>query len=87
MRSIKNSFFYLIVRAESSTLMYLIILKGKMLEVGQNIASNQKENRHWNDFTTSMSYNLKHPLAILLAKIVTIILVVRFFGWVCRRIG
>ena len=80
MRSINNSFFYLIVRAESSTLMYLIILKGKMLEVGQNIVSNQKENGHWNDFTTSMSHNLQHPLVILLAQIVTIILVARFFG-------
>ena len=87
MRSIKNSFFYLIVIGVSSALMYWIILKGKMLEVGQNIVANQKENGHWNDFITSMSYNLKHPLAILLAQIVTIILVARFFGWVCRRIG
>jgi len=79
-RSINNSFFYLIVRAESSTLMYLIILKRKMLEVEQNIVSNQKENGHWNDFTTSMSHNLQHPLVILLAQIVTIILVARFFG-------
>ena len=80
MRSINNSFFYLIVIGVFSGLMYWIILKGKMLEVGQNIVANQKENGHWNDFITSMSYNLKHPLAILLAQIVTIILVARFFG-------
>lgn len=87
MRSIKNSFFYLIIIGVSSALMYWIILKGKMLEVGQNIVSHQKENGHWNDFVTSMNHNLQHPLAILLAQIVTIILVARFFGWVCRRIG
>ncbi|CAM3970733.1 cation:proton antiporter [Flavobacterium sinopsychrotolerans] len=87
MRSIKNSFFYLIIIGVSSALMYWIILKGKMLEVGQNIVSHQKENGHWNDFITAMSHNLQHPLAILLAQIVTIILVARFFGWVCRRIG
>jgi Kef-type K+ transport system membrane component KefB len=87
MRSFKNSFFYLIIIGVSSALMYWIILKGKMLEVGQNIVPHQKENGHWNDFITAMNNNLQHPLAILLAQIVTIILVARFFGWVCRRIG
>ena len=77
----------MIIIGVSSALMYWIILKGKMLEVGQNIVSHQKENGHWNDFVTSMNHNLQHPLAILLAQIVTIILVARFFGWVCRRIG
>ncbi|MFV7234056.1 cation:proton antiporter [Flavobacterium sp. ZB4R12] len=87
MRNIKNSFFYLITIGGFSALMYWIIIKGKMLEIGRNIVSHQIENGHWNDFTMSMNHNLQHPLAILLAQIVTIILVARFFGWVCRRIG
>jgi Kef-type K+ transport system membrane component KefB len=87
MRNIKNSFFYLAIIGGSSVLMYWIVLKGKLLEKGQNIVSHHVENGHWNDFVTSMSHNLQHPLAILLAQIVTIILVARFFGWVCRRIG
>lgn len=70
-----------------SGLIYWIILKGKMLETGRNIVPNHIENGHWNDFVTSMMHNLQHPLAILLAQIVTIILVARFFGWVCRKIG
>ena len=87
MKSFKNSFFYLIIIGGFSALMYWIVLKGKTLEIGQNIVHHQIENGHWNDFLTSMNNNLQHPLAILLAQIVTIILVARFFGWVCRRIG
>jgi Kef-type K+ transport system membrane component KefB len=87
MRSIKNSFFYLTIIGGFSVLMYWIVLKGKMLETGRNIVSHHIENGHWNDFLTSMTHNLQHPLAILLAQIITIILVARFFGWVCRKIG
>ena len=32
-------------------------------------------------------HNVQHPLAILLAQIVTIIIVARFFGWMFRKIG
>ena len=87
MRNVKNSFFYLIIIGGFSALMYWILSKGKMLEVGRNIVYNKVENGHWNDFLSSMTRNLQHPLAILLAQIVTIILVARFFGWVCRKIG
>jgi Kef-type K+ transport system membrane component KefB len=87
MRSIKNSFFYLTIIGGFSVLMYWIVLKGKMLETGRNVVSHHVENGHWNDFLTSMTHNLQHPLAILLAQIITIILVARFFGWVCRKIG
>ncbi|MNQ25293.1 High-affinity Na(+)/H(+) antiporter NhaS3 [compost metagenome] len=34
-----------------------------------------------------MQHNFQDPLAILLAQIVTIILVARFFGWVFKKIG
>ena len=39
------------------------------------------------EFIASIKHNIFHPLAILLAQIVTIILVARFFGWICRKIG
>ena len=60
---------------------------GKGLEVHKNFLRPVTENGHWNDFVDSMSQNLHHPLAILLAQIVTIIIVARFFGWVFRKIG
>ncbi|HMK07065.1 MAG TPA: cation:proton antiporter, partial [Flavobacterium sp.] len=87
MKSLKNSFFYVFIIGGFSALMCWILAKGKTLEAGRNIVPKQLENGHWNDFVNSMVQNLQHPLAILLAQIVTIILVARFFGWVCRKIG
>jgi len=87
MKSLKNSFFYLIIIGGFSTLIYWIILKGKVLEIGQNIVHHQTGNGHWNDFVASMGHNLQNPLAILLVQVITIILIARFFGWICRKIG
>jgi len=87
MKNFKNSFFYIVIIGGFSALMYYIITKGKSLEAGREIVQNKMEHGHWNDFIDSMAHNLQHPLAILLAQIVTIILVARFFGWVSRKIG
>ena len=87
MRNFKNSFFYIFIIGGFSAVMYWIIAKGKSLEAGREIVRKKVENGHWNEFIDSMAHNLQHPLAILLAQIVTIILVARFFGWVSRKIG
>lgn len=86
MGKFKNSFFYIIIIGGFSALMYWILLNGKQLEA-ETIVPNTIESGHWNDFVSSMVHNLQHPLAILLAQIVTIIFVARFFGWACRKIG
>ncbi|MCC9072783.1 cation:proton antiporter [Flavobacterium sp. F-65] len=87
MKNIKNSLFYLIIIGGFSALIYLVISKGKALEIGREIVEKKTQSSHWNDFLTAMVENLQHPLAILLAQIITIILVARFFGWVFRKIG
>ncbi|AYN06151.1 MULTISPECIES: cation:proton antiporter [unclassified Flavobacterium] len=87
MKNIKNSLFYLIIIGGFSALIYLVISKGKALEIGREIVQKKIESSHWNDFLSAMIENLQHPLAILLAQIITIILVARFFGWVFRKIG
>ena len=87
MKNFKNSFFYIVIIGGFSGLMYWILDQGKLLETRHNITPKALESGHWNDFVDSMLQNLHHPLAILLAQIVTIILVARFFGWVCRKIG
>ena len=87
MKNIKNSLFYLIIIGGFSALIYLVISKGKALEIGREIVAKKTESSHWNDFLSAMIENLQHPLAILLAQIITIILVARFFGWVFRKIG
>ena len=41
----------------------------------------------WQEFLDSVLANLNHPLAILLMQIVTIIIVARLFGWICKKLG
>ena len=87
MNNIKNSVFYVTVIGGFTALIYWVISKGASLEVGRNIVKKSVESNHWKDFLHSMIENLQHPLAILLAQIVTIILVARLFGWFFRKIG
>jgi Kef-type K+ transport system membrane component KefB len=87
MNNIKNSLFYITIIGGFTALIYWIISKGAAIEAGRHIVKKQIESNHWNDFLDSMVHNLQHPLAILLAQIVTIILVARLFGWFFRKIG
>jgi Kef-type K+ transport system membrane component KefB len=67
--------------------MYWVVLLGAKLEQGRNIIAPNTGRTQWEEFLNSLIHNLEHPLAILLAQIVTIILVARFFGWICKKIG
>ena len=87
MANIKNSLFYVSVIGGFTALIYWLLSIGPSLEVGRGIVHKRIESNHWNDFIHSMVENLQHPLAILLAQIVTIILVARLFGWLFRKIG
>ncbi|MEO7978332.1 cation:proton antiporter [Flavobacterium sp.] len=87
MNNIKNSLFYVTVIGGFTALIYWVISKGASLEFGRGIVQKKTEGNHWNDFLHSMVENLQHPLAILLAQIVAIILVARLFGWIFRKIG
>lgn len=83
----RNSMFYIGVTSGSIALMYWIVLLGAKLEQGRNIIIPDSGKTEWQQFVDSLVYNLEHPLAILLAQIVTIILVARFFGFIFKRIG
>ncbi|WP_111671051.1 cation:proton antiporter domain-containing protein [Algoriphagus litoralis] len=83
----RNTIFYFSTIGLFSALMYFILGKGKILEVGRNVEITESKTSQWQEFLNSMSYNLNHPLAILLAQIVTIILVARLFGWFSKKIG
>ena len=87
MKNYRNSIFYISTIGVFSALIYLIIIHGKDLEINRNIVVNTSNNSQWQDFLEAMLHNIYHPLAILLAQIVTIILAARMFGWICRRIG
>ena len=67
--------------------MYRIVEKGKLLEVGRKIVSPSSDDSQWVQFLSSLFHNLKHPLALLLFQIITIVVVARIFGWIFRKIG
>ncbi len=87
LKKLTNPIFYLIVTCGFGGLIYYIVAKGKKLEAGRNIIVPVSEGSHWSQFADSMLSNLHHPLAILLAQIITIIFVARFFGWLFKKIG
>jgi Kef-type K+ transport system membrane component KefB len=87
MKNLKNALFYFTVTGVFTALIYWVVGQGKALEIGRNIIVPNSKNTQWNQFIESLSHNLEHPLAILLAQIITIIIVARFFGWICRKIG
>jgi Kef-type K+ transport system membrane component KefB len=86
MKNFRNSIFYVVITGGFSLLIYWILTKGKRLENGRNIViANCKD--QWSEFIDPLQHNLGHPLAILLAQIITIIIAARFFGWMFRKIG
>ncbi|MCO5248146.1 MAG: cation:proton antiporter [Chitinophagales bacterium] len=87
MRRYKNTIFYISVTSFALALMYWIILLGAKLEQGRNIIPVNQEKSQWLEFVDSLVENLQHPVALLLAQIVSIIFVARIFGWICRKIG
>jgi Kef-type K+ transport system membrane component KefB len=87
MMRFKNSLFYISVIGGFSALMYWIVIMGSTLELGRAIAVKETGKTQWENFIESMVHNLKHPLAMLLAQIVTIIFAARLFGWICKKIG
>lgn len=87
MKRYKNSLFYIGTIGAFSALIYWVILLGAKLEQGKNITAAVSEKNQWHEFIDSLIHNLEHPLALLLAQIVTIIIAARIFGWICTKIG
>ncbi|MEI7507878.1 MAG: cation:proton antiporter [Flavobacterium sp.] len=87
MKNLKNSLFYLTITGGFITLMFWIVSKGKILQIGREIVAKSSTDTLFGQFLDSLVHNLKHPLAILLLQIITIIIVARSFGWIFRKIG
>ena len=87
MKNFKNALFYFGITGGFTTLIFYIVSKGKSLEIGRNVVLKISNDSFWNLFLDSIIHNIKHPLAILLLQIVTIIIVARIFGWIFKKIG
>jgi Kef-type K+ transport system membrane component KefB len=87
MKNLKNTLFYFLVTGGFVVLMYWIIGKGKLLEVGRDIVTPTTKDSLFTQFLSSIFHNLQHPVALLLLQIITIVIVARIFGWIFRKIG
>jgi len=87
MRKYRNVFFYLSIIGGFSMLMFWIVQKGKILEIGRNIHNPIGGESPLKAFSDAFVDNLQHPLALLLSQIITIIIAARILGWICKKIG
>ena len=87
MKKFKNLIFYIVTIVGFSVAIYWIIEFGKKLELGKKIKLPISHNSNWVEFKTTLLHNLEHPLALLLAQILIIVLVSRLFGWLFKKIG
>jgi Kef-type K+ transport system membrane component KefB len=88
MKKYRNVFFYILIIGGFSLLMYWIVQQGEQLIPTNNLPSHDNSfNTVWKTFTETFNINITHPLAILLLQIVTIMMVAKLFGFICRKIG
>lgn len=86
MRNFKSILVYIGVLGVFLLLMYMILQSGKTLEAGRNIIEPQLQTSYFTQFLQSLSTNLAHPVALILAQILTIIIISRIFGFLFGKI-
>ena len=84
MKRYRNSIYYLLVIGIFFLLIYLIAHFGKNGAFGGRVVSQHLQLDHWKVIIGSFRANMAHPLIILFAQIIVIILVTRVFGWICK---
>lgn len=85
MNKYRNSFLYIGIIGGCSSLMYWVVTQGAKLE--SDVVQVVSDKSVFENFKATLLDNLQHPLALLLAQIITIVLVARVFGWICKKIG
>jgi Kef-type K+ transport system membrane component KefB len=86
-KRLRSVFFYVLIIGGFSSLMYWIAQMGAKQEIASKIIIQTTDKPQWLQFFETLGQNVGHPLAILLAQIVTIIFVARLLGWVFKKIG
>ncbi|MFT4024317.1 MAG: cation:proton antiporter [Flavihumibacter sp.] len=87
MRKYRILLFYIITILGFSALIIVFVNRGKLLEKEKvSAVTPQITASSWEQFNDTCLHNLTHPLAILLLQIITIILVARAFGYICKKI-
>ncbi|MDP3643572.1 MAG: cation:proton antiporter [Bacteroidota bacterium] len=86
MRKIKDILLYIGILGVFFAFIYWIIQSGKILEAGRFVVEPQLQSSYFSQFIQSIANNLAHPVGLVLAQIVTIIIVSRVFGFIFRKI-
>ena len=88
MKKYNNLIFYTLTIGCLTAAIFFIVNIGEQKEFAKNIDFiPQIKSSTWDQFKETYYHNITHPLAILLLQIITIILVARFFGAICKKIG
>ena len=88
MKKLKHIFLiYFLIIGFFSAMIYWIVKAGKILEIGREVHIASQGTSHWTEFLNTLMQNFTHPLALLLAQIITIIIAARILGWLCKKIG
>jgi Kef-type K+ transport system membrane component KefB len=89
MKNLRNVLFYIVTIGAFSALLYTFMYQGRLLEKAETptVAATLNNTSSWDQFLDTFVNNLTHPLATLLLQIITIILVARIFGFLCKKIG
>lgn len=87
MKHVKNLLFYISTIALFSGVIYWVVNSGELMQIGRKVVIPDSHISHFSHFWKGLSSNFEHPLALLLSQIVIIVLMARFFGWICRKIG
>lgn len=86
MKKYKNTIFYVTLIGTLLVVMYWVIHWGTKLQSPELLSDGKISQGAWVDFKSTLVHSLQHPLAILLAQIVTIIIAARVMGWICIKI-
>jgi len=86
MKKFKNILLYVGILGVFFVLIYWIIQIGRTLEAGRNIVEPRSNLSYFSEFIQSILLNLAHPVALILAQVVTIIFVSRIFGFIFGKI-
>lgn len=86
MKNIKNTLIYIGILGVFFTIIYWVLHFGETLESGRKIVEHQLESSYFSQFIESIGHNLVHPVGMILAQIVTIIIVSRIFAYIFRKI-
>ncbi|MDH6354344.1 Kef-type K+ transport system membrane component KefB [Dysgonomonas sp. PH5-45] len=88
MKKYKNLVYYVSVVGIFCLIMYLVLIKGENdLQIHKQLAEVKNHFSAWGMFLENVVSEATGATALLLLQIIVILFFVRFFGWVCQKIG